>query len=364
MKYVGWSWLYFYAYISMAVIVLLNLVTAIIVDNAMKNSQMDVQHALAEKENDKKKLLAQFRALFELMDEDGDGQLTWTEFENAFEVPEVATKLKMLDFEPESCRELFHLLDSGDGSLTLDEFFEGIASMDGNAKAKDSFKLLKVTNILQRSLQQLANDIQEDNRQLLQHTPGCHVATRLGSLRGRSRNNDDSSVISSPTRHRLDSSARGQEPPPEPPSGPGSPLLHREWSVEGDDALSPALGSLRKLPPCPVFAAVTRECSVGNDGDISPALAGDLSPAKRRSKQLGTAATSASGVTSESAALMRVHEVSEQVTVCNLKVDALAENIASLQASMKLVLQSVHPGTYFATRENTRTSLASPPEIL
>merc|ERR1719162_1838409 len=187
MKHIGWSWLFFYSYISIVVIVLLNLVTAIIVDNAMKNSQKDEQSALAEKKADKMRLLEQFRVLFEVMDADGDGQLTWQEFENAFEVPEVATKLQMLDFEPESCRELFHLLDHGDGSLSLEEFFEGITNMDGQARAKDTFTLLKVTSTLQKSLQQLANDVQEDHEQILQHVPGCAVISRQGSLRARSR---------------------------------------------------------------------------------------------------------------------------------------------------------------------------------
>jgi len=53
------------------------------------------------------------------------------------------------------CGELFTLLDTGDGALTLGEFFEGIQGMEGPAKAKDSFKLLKLVEGMGRSLQEL-----------------------------------------------------------------------------------------------------------------------------------------------------------------------------------------------------------------
>jgi voltage-gated sodium channel len=342
MKYVGWSWLFFYAYISIAVIVLLNLVTAIIVDNAMKNSQKDEDQKLTEKETEKQKHLAQFRSLFELMDVDGDGQITWREFENAFEVPEVATKLKMLDFTPESCHELFFLLDHGDGSLTLDEFFEGISNMDGNAKAKDSFKLLKLAGILQRSLQQFANDVQEDHAQILQHFPGCSVVPRLGSLRARSLKNEISSVVSSPTRRGAESRSARVEEPPMPPfaSEPALQFHALDFSVGPTGATSPVSGSARRLPPLP---AAPRECSVdtvGFEGEMTPALEGDMSPARRRKKHLGAAPNTPNiEAPGDCQTLARVNEVAEQVAQCNNKVDHLAESIYSLQASMAMMLQ-------------------------
>merc|ERR1719183_3012096 len=42
-EYAGWSWLFFYLYIAVAVIVMMNLVTAVIVENALKNSQKDAE---------------------------------------------------------------------------------------------------------------------------------------------------------------------------------------------------------------------------------------------------------------------------------------------------------------------------------
>ncbi|CAE8620970.1 unnamed protein product [Polarella glacialis] len=83
-----------------------------------------------------------------MIDVDGNGVLTRSEFEEAFEDPEISTKLRMLNLQPSQCQEIFNLLDSGDGVLSLEEFFEGIQRMEGAAQSKDIFKLLKMTERL------------------------------------------------------------------------------------------------------------------------------------------------------------------------------------------------------------------------
>jgi len=291
-NYVGWAWAFFYAYITIAVIVLLNLVTAVMVDNAMKNSQKEEQQLLELKEKEKAKQLEQFRSLFELMDTDGSGTLTWCEFESAFEVTEVANKLRLLDFEAKDCRELFALLDNGNGELSLEEFFEGISNMDGTAKAKDSFKLLKLADTLQRSLQQFAHDAQEDNIDLLEYRPDSAVHTRIGSLRSRARPNLTGSSLVSPPK--------SSSPSPRKVSvlEPGLPAAGIEPSVnEGSTPTG------RFVFPRPL----------------------------QRSHSSSDAGTP----------LKRLNEVSSQVFACNDKVDILANSMCSLQASMALVLQKL-----------------------
>merc|ERR1719440_1856255 len=55
-KYAWWSWVFFYLYIAVAVIVMMNLVTAVIVENALKNSQKDANAMLKEKEKHKHRI--------------------------------------------------------------------------------------------------------------------------------------------------------------------------------------------------------------------------------------------------------------------------------------------------------------------
>merc|ERR1712032_96557 len=143
LQYVWWSWIYFYAYIGVAVFVLMNLVTAIIVDNAVTKSRNDVDHELRMKENSKSKDLKELQNLFEMMDADGSGTLSWEEFKESFGNAELTRRWKMLDFRPEECREIFTLLDTGQGEIETQEFFEGLSRMKGSAASKDIFRLQK-----------------------------------------------------------------------------------------------------------------------------------------------------------------------------------------------------------------------------
>jgi voltage-gated sodium channel len=153
--YVPWSWAFFYLYIAIAVFVLMNLVTAIIVENALKSSQKDADEVLAAKDLEKKKALKKCKRLFNDIDEDKNGELTLEEFTGAFKNPLLRKQLEVLDIHEEDSKEVFKVMDTGDGVLQLDEFFEGITRMQGPAQAKDMFRVLQIT-------QKLANDIKVD----------------------------------------------------------------------------------------------------------------------------------------------------------------------------------------------------------
>mmetsp|Transcript_111422 Transcript_111422/g.311437 ORF Transcript_111422/g.311437 Transcript_111422/m.311437 type:complete len:593 (-) Transcript_111422:140-1918(-) len=137
------AWIFFYLYVSIAVLVLMNIVTAVLVDNALMNSNKDAQEIVAAQEQEKKKAFQRFRMLFGEMDTDGSGDLTREEFQTAFADPVISAQLRAMQLEAEDVEEIFTLLDSGDGVLSLNEFFDGIQRMEGVATAKDLFRLIK-----------------------------------------------------------------------------------------------------------------------------------------------------------------------------------------------------------------------------
>lgn len=153
--YIAWSWAFFYLYIAVAVFVLMNLVTAIIVENALKSSQKDAEEVLAEKDREKKGAMKRCRRLFQQMDEDNSGTLSLEEFTSAFEDPGLKKQLEVLDIHEDDAKEIFKVMDTGDGVLELEEFFEGITRMQGPAQARDMFRVLQIT-------QKLANDVKAD----------------------------------------------------------------------------------------------------------------------------------------------------------------------------------------------------------
>lgn len=161
-SYVSGCWAFFYAYIAVAVIVFMNLVTAVIVENALSHSKQDEETLLAQKDQDEKRLMKTFRQLFTIMDEDSSGTLTLEEFQNAFETKEVATKLKLLGFKEDDCQVIFNLLDEGDGSLTIDEFFDGLQEMKGPAQAKQCFMIRKRVEQIWNLLLQFSHEVEQD----------------------------------------------------------------------------------------------------------------------------------------------------------------------------------------------------------
>lgn len=143
LKYVSYAWVFFYLYISVAVFVLMNLVTAIIVDNALCHSRQDEEARMEQQEAMRHKELEDMKGFFHLMDNNGDGGLDWDEFEAAFNDPMLSKKWKVLDFHPEECKDLFDLLDDGDGNIETDEFFAGLKKVKGLAQSRDIVRLSK-----------------------------------------------------------------------------------------------------------------------------------------------------------------------------------------------------------------------------
>jgi len=187
MEYISWSFAYWYLYIAIAVIVMMNLVTAVIVENALKNSQNDADALLQEKKKQKQLELARFRQVFNDLDENGDGELTWQEFKSAFDDKGLSSDLRLLGIEPENCREMFNIMDTGDGILSVEEFFEGISCMEGGASAKELLRTNRTMHMLVKLVCQQNQELREDLDELLRHTPGAIMRSRKGSLKSRAR---------------------------------------------------------------------------------------------------------------------------------------------------------------------------------
>ncbi|CAE7933557.1 unnamed protein product [Symbiodinium necroappetens] len=123
--------------------VLLNLVTAIICNEAFETSKAD-EADLARLKLQKEQEMREFKDMFIELDEDGSGQVTLDEFTNAFEIDSIRNKLIVMGLTEDALLQLFTLLDTdGEGELSLDEFMGGMQSLSGLANAKDMVILTK-----------------------------------------------------------------------------------------------------------------------------------------------------------------------------------------------------------------------------
>mmetsp|Transcript_31846 Transcript_31846/g.94679 ORF Transcript_31846/g.94679 Transcript_31846/m.94679 type:complete len:565 (+) Transcript_31846:54-1748(+) len=135
--------LFFIAFIFLGVFVFWNLITAIIVENAMKVASEDAGQKAKDMDETKKRELKALADLFLEIDKDGSGELTVDEFFSALENPKVKRMIDLLDLKVSEMKDVWIILDDGDGLLTIKEFSNGLRRMKGEAKAKDIIDVIK-----------------------------------------------------------------------------------------------------------------------------------------------------------------------------------------------------------------------------
>jgi len=170
MEIQSWVVLFFILFISIAVFVLMNLVTAIIVEHAFASGKADDQDRAVRLEREKEQELEELQSFFEVLDEDKSGKLSQQELYTAAKQRKVRQKLRALDIMPKDMDDLWEILDDGDGELDVDEFVNGIRRLRGEARAKDVLRLQKELRLLERSVDSIEEsmDASRDRMKLVE----------------------------------------------------------------------------------------------------------------------------------------------------------------------------------------------------
>ena len=113
---------FFMLFLVVSTFSVLNVMTALIVENTMCSARMNEADLLAEQEKRRKKELRRLRAMFEKADTNNDGTLSLPELQDALCRTEVKQVLLAMGVMPSDAVEIFMLLDvDGDGQLTPSE---------------------------------------------------------------------------------------------------------------------------------------------------------------------------------------------------------------------------------------------------
>lgn len=132
--------IYFISIILIVPIVVLNLVTAIIVNSALEQANMDKEAAALQKESAKKKLLDKLRVMFLSLDADNSGYISRGELQMASEDERNA----LLDVSPEDPLDLFDALDVDQtDNLSIDEFCEGLWAVSISKETLETQRMIK-----------------------------------------------------------------------------------------------------------------------------------------------------------------------------------------------------------------------------
>lgn len=153
--------LFFVFFVTVAVFVVMNLITAVIVENAFAIARDDQEQAAKMNERQKIRELKSLSELFQEIDTDGSGKLTKKEFLTALGNPRVSHKLLLLEMTKEDLIEAWDLLDDGDGELDISEFAGGLRRMKGEAKAKDVLDTVRRTQTTFETMATLGKQIKE-----------------------------------------------------------------------------------------------------------------------------------------------------------------------------------------------------------
>jgi voltage-gated sodium channel len=165
-KGLPWMWVFFVMYTCVAMIAILNVIVAVIVENTM-------QHTIATNRENKRlemechhaALRQDLITLFKVADSTGDGTLSRDEWNDVLEDEEIMKSITHLQLTKDQCLRIFDALDT-DGSKSLDsmEFLEGVMQGVHSVRVYD---VMTLSSDLQKVEQRMEHSIQRIEKELL-----------------------------------------------------------------------------------------------------------------------------------------------------------------------------------------------------
>eukprot|EP00746_Dinoflagellata_sp_MGD_P140375 gnl/MRDRNA2_/MRDRNA2_73634_c0_seq2.p1 gnl/MRDRNA2_/MRDRNA2_73634_c0~~gnl/MRDRNA2_/MRDRNA2_73634_c0_seq2.p1 ORF type:complete len:338 (+),score=70.41 gnl/MRDRNA2_/MRDRNA2_73634_c0_seq2:218-1231(+) len=172
---------FFCSFVGFTSIALMNIVTGIFVDNAIKASLQDkdmvIRNELAQEDSYMNDVMRMFREA----DADNSGQITWDELNSYLQNPRVKAYFDSLELHHSTAKSLFKLLDTdGDGSVNRDEFVLGCTRLKGGARSVDVATLMYENKKLVRKLSEFIKNCMAELMDVAAHE--SKVDEALGKL--------------------------------------------------------------------------------------------------------------------------------------------------------------------------------------
>merc|ERR1719401_2152607 len=128
----------------------INIVTGVFVDGAIKMSDSDRSTLLEKEKAEKAQASCRFMELLMMMDTDDAGTLSYDRWQASLKNPDVLAYMRALGINVRESDALFDVLDrDSDGTIDVVEFVEGMFTFEGEAKNSDMQLLrLQVKKVL------------------------------------------------------------------------------------------------------------------------------------------------------------------------------------------------------------------------
>lgn len=172
------------------------------VDHASRASQKDEDAVVKNELRQDKEYCLKMQRIFKDADTDGDGQLSWSEFEEYLSNGQTAAYFSAAGLDASIARALFVLLDVDDTDrVGIDEFVGGCMRLKGTARSIDVNMLLYETEKLCYKFTEFMQDTTSTLHRLTSDiAPGAWRKSRLDSMRG---SNPDAEGLTPPVAPSL-----------------------------------------------------------------------------------------------------------------------------------------------------------------
>jgi len=141
----------FVAFTSFALFAVVNVVTGIFVESAIKTSAHDCEVIIQEEMGKSEAYKQTVLGIFEEMDTDGSGVISLEQFEKHLDDERVVAYFQSLKLDVRDARSLFSLLDTdGSGTVEVQEFMDGCQRLKGESRNQD-------IHLMRHELKQLNN---------------------------------------------------------------------------------------------------------------------------------------------------------------------------------------------------------------
>ncbi|CAE7329552.1 IRX7, partial [Symbiodinium necroappetens] len=159
---VNHSFVIFYViYITIIVFAVIRVISATFLKDTLDAAQNDAENLVVERLRKKAQYVKKLEEVFMAIDHSGDGMISEERLANILSNPKAVAYFQTLDVDVTESAALFHLIDNGDGEVTLDEFIEGIMRCKGPARAIDQVAMRAMIQQMDQKLSKLTKRLVE-----------------------------------------------------------------------------------------------------------------------------------------------------------------------------------------------------------
>jgi hypothetical protein len=173
----------FAAYVVLVLVGALNVLTSLFVERARELSRSDRDLATQAELASQEAFIVEMRRIFEEVDEDKDGMITWEKFRDYLKNERAQAFFTTQALDTSDAAGLFNLLDKeGKGKIKVEDFALGCMRLRGQAKSSEVATLMRESRKASRKLMTEIRGL-KDQLELTQPSEAEHPASHRGAAR-------------------------------------------------------------------------------------------------------------------------------------------------------------------------------------